>query len=74
MKTEEKTALTKLEQQIYKEIVVFEGVDPSENPVSKMAQIAAKIALEVAEKAWYDGRDSVGYDGDQKWNFEDFQL
>jgi hypothetical protein len=32
-----------------------------------------QASLEVAEKSWYDGRDSIGRDGEQCGSFEDFK-
>ena len=48
-----------------------EAIGGSED--SFITEEVTKIALRLIEKAWYDGRDSVDRDGDQKWYYQDFK-
>lgn len=54
MKIEEKEPLTNLERELVKAVVGHLGGNFHKSTV--VARIAAKIALELAEKAYYEGR------------------
>lgn len=61
--------MTHLEQQIYQALLVYEGVENDGSPMTASickghAQVAAKIAVQLAEKAYHVGRLNMGREGD----------
>jgi hypothetical protein len=64
--------MNKLEKQIFNELMLYEGID-EEDSITGLeckghAEIAAKIALELAERAYEQGKWIDGMEG----KFEDF--